>query len=299
MCRSGKNNSGNLYFSLNLEPPNVTINEEIVFAKEGENLELFCECSNCLPLTNFTWTYENEKIHEQFFIKNQEENFFKAIMKLSNVDETDKGTYQCSMWNSLGEKKVSIELLIQITPKIEGIILNSDENEFELDEYYEVLEGRNFSVECLVDGFPEPKIYWMRNEEKISNESLLNIDNLRLDDEGDYECIAENNMGVTKKGFHVEINYPPRKKREINTSFEVVEDKIITLTCDLIGNPKPHITWEFNSLELNSSYDKYEIDDNFLKFLASVDDSGIYKCTGMNKFGNSSIDFSVIVKSRY
>ncbi|CAG9804563.1 unnamed protein product [Chironomus riparius] len=280
------------------EPPKVAT-KNIIIAKEGEDVELFCECRDCLPLANFTWTYDNIGSYEKFFIKNQEENIFKTIMKLSNVDENDNGTFYCSMWNELGEDEVAIDLLVQTSPKIDGIILNNEdydeERVAEVDEKFEVLEGKNFSVECIVaDSYPEPSIYWMRNNEKITNESVLTIESVLVSDEGNYECFAENDLGVTKKGFHVDVNYPPRRKREVDTSYEVPKDNDVTLKCELIGNPPPKISWKLNSKEIMSN-EKYKVEENYLKFMASADDSGIYKCNGTNKFGHSTIDFSVIV----
>jgi len=223
-------------------------------------------------------------------------------MKLSNIDENDNGTFYCSMWNDLGEDKVAIDLLVQTTPKIDGIILNNDDYDEErvpeVDENYEILEGRNFSVECIVgDSYPEPTIYWMKNNEKITNESLLTIENVLVSDEGSYECFAENEMGVTKKGFHMDVNYPPRRKRDVDTSYEVPKDKNVTLKCDLIGNPRPKISWQLNSKDIKPN-EKFQIEENILKFIANADDSGIYKCNGTNKFGHSTIDFSVIVMSK-
>lgn len=251
-------------------------------------------------MTNFTWTYDNvEKDYEQFFIKDTEDDAFKTVIKLVDVDETDNGTFQCIMWNSLGEKKLSIEVIVQSMPKIEGIILNNDENEFELDENYELLEGKNFSVECIADGSPEPSILWAKNKIVIANESVLNIDYIRAEDEGDYECIAANPLGATKKAFHIQVNYPPRRaKREIDTSYEAIENGNVTLVCDLLGSPQPNISWKINAKDILNN-DKFLIEDNLLKFLANADDSGLYKCIGINKYGASSIEFSVTVMSEF
>ena len=62
--------------------------------------------------------------------------------------------------------------------------------------------GDTVELECITDGFPEPKISWLRaNQLMIANEKVrvsgtrLTLLNMQRGDEGQYECLASNPAG--------------------------------------------------------------------------------------------------------
>jgi hypothetical protein len=242
----------------------------------------------------FTWSHhENQKQFKSYFIENVQENWFRSILKIDNITETDGGSFECTIHNKLGEDKISIELLVQTAPKIEGILINGESRQ----ENFEILEGKSLSIECVVDGFPEPNILWTKNDEKFADEAMVDLSSVSIDDDGVYECISENSLGTSNRNLRVIVNYPPRIKRSIVTDLEVNEGGHVALDCNLIGSPKPTFTWLKNSRNLTDDNENYEFsqDDKILSFYAHADDNGIYKCIGVNNHGQSFIEFTVTI----
>ena len=54
-----------------------------------------------------------------------------------------------------------------------------------------------FKMVCKAQGTPNPKIYWTKGKEqnKVSNKPLLQIDSVVVTDEDDYQCHALNRKG--------------------------------------------------------------------------------------------------------
>lgn len=67
-------------------------------------------------------------------------------------------------------------------------------------------DGDSITLECQIDGQPEPNVFWEKDGEKIPNLPDFNIDynegiarlsinRVFSEDEGEYTCIASNNIG--------------------------------------------------------------------------------------------------------
>lgn len=276
----------------------ITVNSEILIANETDSVELSCECRNCLPITNFSWSYGNDfdtdRNYEKFSIKDVQSNFFKTILKINSVNEVDSGTFNCLIGNKNGTKNASIELLVQSSAKIESII----HNEMEIDGKFEVLEGAKISIECVVDGFPEPSIFWQKNQEKIFEDAILEIKNVEELHGGNYECVASNLLGASSKSFELQINSLPKSKGNQVTTIQEKEGENVEIFCDLMGKPEPQIYWKFNSKDIEDE-SKFKIEHRKLSFNAVESDSGIFNCLGVNDHGRTSIDFTVVVMSKF
>ncbi|KAG5680582.1 hypothetical protein PVAND_010079 [Polypedilum vanderplanki] len=295
------NKIGNVKRSWNIsslipkESPKIILSNDVIIANQSEDVELACECYSCLPITNFTWIHDSINF-QTYFSENIQENSFKTFMKIYNVSEVESGSFECKMQNKLGEDKVLIELLVQTIPKIDAILIN-DESKKEVSEIIEAIENEELSLECIIDGFPEPNVFWTKNDEKFVDDAFMYFKKLSIDDDGIYVCVSENSLGVTKKNVEIDVQYAPRKKRHIETDLEFYQKSRVILECDLVGNPKPNFLWFKNSKEIIVN-EKYQMNNgnSILNFEAtSVDDNGIYECIGFNKHGNLSIEFTVVI----
>lgn len=269
-----------------------------MIANETDTIELFCECENCLPISNFSWITndENGNANEQNYLKYYKRdvhaNTFKAFLKIKSVDESDSGSFLCRMSNVMGEGNATMELLVQSKAKIESIL----KGEREIKGKLEVLEGSHLSIECVFDGYPEPLVFWQKGQEKIIDDAILELRNISEHDEGNYECIASNLLGNSATNFNLSVNSLPKSKSNQVTTIQVIEGESVEIICDLTG--KPRIYWKFNSKELDD-IGKYQINDSKLEFVANADDSGVFNCLGANDFGKISIDFTLIVMSEF
>uniref|UniRef100_A0A8C1SFB3 Myomesin 2 n=1 Tax=Cyprinus carpio TaxID=7962 RepID=A0A8C1SFB3_CYPCA len=80
----------------------------------------------------------------------------------------------------------------------------------------------------------------------------------------------------------------------------IMEKKTLSLTCTVCGDPKPLVSWSKNEQELELS-DQYVIALDSGKFASltikgvSLEDSGKYTMTVLNKYGGESVDIIVSV----
>ncbi|XP_012257101.2 peroxidasin [Athalia rosae] len=129
----------------------------------------------------------------------------------------------------------------------------------------EVRVGEDAIFSCRATGDPAPSIKWMRNSNEIDPEAdgrfvLLDDGGLRIsgvteEDGGDYECVAESEMGRTE----------PRRARAIISatsplgfaasprSLTVKSGDDASFECRGEGDPPPRITWWRNGLQLRTA----------------------------------------------
>ncbi|KAL7010771.1 hypothetical protein ACKWTF_009159 [Chironomus riparius] len=284
-------------FTISLTPkesPKIMPVKDVVL-NETENAKIICECKNCLPITNYSWIFNNSRNYEIQMGQNEKENYFRTFIVINNTDESDSGSYQCQISNSLGEDKVTINVKIQTAPKIEKILVKG-KNEKEINGRLNILEGEDIIIECLGTGHPPPKISWFNDNQKLSDDSILKITNATLYNEGEFECVTENIVRTVRRTIQMDVNFIPKRKSEANIEITVTENEEIELKCELIGKPVPEISWYLNSKQIEEN-EKYNISGNTLRLFADSDDSGLYKCKGMNEFGSAEVDFTVTVKS--
>lgn len=68
-------------------------------------------------------------------------------------------------------------------------------------------DGDKVTIQCEIIGCPEPSVFWERDGVRLvsgnddftmeykENTALLSINHVYPEDEGEYTCIAENNIG--------------------------------------------------------------------------------------------------------
>ncbi|XP_070501615.1 hemicentin-1-like [Chironomus tepperi] len=274
------------------ESPKIKANK-VIIVKETDSTQITCECKDCLPITDHSWTFSNSKTYKSEIIQNDKENSFKMLIKINPADRTDAGMFKCRIVNDLGTDVADVELRVQRAPEVEKTILN---NHKEIKKNFDTFEGKSIELDCITVGYPEPTVTWSRNGIEISKSNKLVIPKTSINDEGGYDCIAKNSLGTDQKTIKLDVHFAPRRKSKSITAFESVVGKDVSLLCDLIGKPYPDIIWQFNSKNIVSNK-KFIISDNSIKFAAAESDSGIFKCIGKNNYGSAEIEFPGIIKS--
>jgi len=92
---------------------------------------------------------------------------------------------------------ISIYFFTAVPPTIDG----------ELNEKHTVIEGETITLDCIVNGIPQPNVYWRRNFKRFLpksgrftfDEFGLKITSAKTTDRALYECVAENVAGETSK----------------------------------------------------------------------------------------------------
>ncbi|XP_062506729.1 roundabout homolog 1-like [Corticium candelabrum] len=160
------------------------------------------------------------------------------------------------------------------------------------------LESEAVEFHCEAEGFPTPKIRWLkldstlpRSRATISLNDTLRITNIHRHDAGTYVCLAENIFGFAR-GFATLIVQVPVKFTVVPPSVVTVQQgQNIKLQCLATGYPSPIITWS----RIDGALESGKVNANGSLVLENVKkgDSGQYMCTAKNALGKKTYSFSV------
>lgn len=274
--------------------PKIIMERDVIIVNETDTIDLICESFNSLPMTNFNWINENENSYQIIVEKDDRKDVFKTILRIDIIDESDNGSFECYLKNDAGEDRKAIELLVQTAPQIDTIQIKANEIENRVESNAIVVENDSITIDCIVDGFPSPKITWYKDQEELfsnRNESSLIFPNILENDTGQYQCLATNILGIASKNFHMRVNVPPKAQSSKENMLKVLEGDEVTIHCKIYGNPPPTISW----FENDKPFDNVSQDQKILTFEALLTKSGIYSCLGVNDLGSVLINFTVLV----
>uniref|UniRef100_A0A3B5RC87 Immunoglobulin superfamily member 9B n=1 Tax=Xiphophorus maculatus TaxID=8083 RepID=A0A3B5RC87_XIPMA len=127
---------------------------------------------------------------------------------------------------------------------------------------------------------------------RLHGKSSLQIENVRSDDQGWYECkvlMLEQQYDSFHNGswVHLTVNAPPTFTDTPPQYVEAKERRSITLSCTAFGNPKPSVSWLREGRLLISSA-KYKVSDGNLTVLSITrEDRGAYTCRAFSSQGEA------------
>ncbi|XP_071947519.1 contactin-1-like [Antedon mediterranea] len=160
---------------------------------------------------------------------------------------------------------------------------------------------------------PAATVYWEKNgvrfdggisiqggygsSNSLKTSATLQINNVQTSDAGRYLCVVENALlsGSIMRSAHAELTVSP------NPGVPYVSvsptDKIIavntasTLTCRIVGDPAPTVSWTKDGIPVAVSNDVDILANGDLYFQAlQQGHSGVYVCTGTSRLGSASTD---------
>lgn len=272
---------------------------------EGEQARIECKASS-KPPSNYTWiredTREDLSIKDRFTVDAR-----TGILSVSRVESADDSTYKCVAKNPAGRAEQLVNITVLAKPKI-----------------YELLNitapiGQETQLICKASGRPAPYITFRKlNRQdkftlgvqpddarvKLENERFekkgetfakLIIRKLVREDDGLYECIAENHVETAYKNGHITVEFPPTFER--TRDYPPVwtwADKPGNLTCIAESIPNATIVWKFNNIELDNSRDNMKIIGKgpISNLLVTPFNNpvfyGRYECIATNKLGTAS-----------
>eukprot|EP00111_Clytia_hemisphaerica_P024641 TCONS_00072631-protein len=213
------------------------------------------------------------------------------------------GRYQCLVENRVGldSKYVNIE--------IEGKPVITD-----FESMKEGLVGKPLSLHCNVKGSPKPLVRWMRwgsrvtssqSMKVLSNGTLL-IGSFSANEEGEFECHAQNSFGRTSKKVYVKSIEPPVIS-PVKVDPAIAGSRVLfTCTCNRGSSDDLTITWYKDGI-LANQIDGIEkqIGNRYTSniFIEKVNAKhhGRYTCIARNRAGEMSRfqDFVVYEKALF
>uniref|UniRef100_A0A6G1S7V9 Fasciclin-2 n=1 Tax=Aceria tosichella TaxID=561515 RepID=A0A6G1S7V9_9ACAR len=237
-----------------------------------------------------------------------------SLLLLGSVNSSDAGTYRIEITSELTGNREKKEIQVEVHSKPE-FPANS------INEFSSV-EGEQTELKCNVTGNPRPLVYWrdpkLRNSSSVGGyfvnpeEGTLLISKVnKNDDNGEFTCIARNNVGeASKKVLMVAMQRPNIYAFE-NKTFE--EGTEAFLECRATGSPKP--VFSIRRAGLNQV--PYRMGDGFVtditedleggsapgyvyRMKVKVDRSqfGLHYCNATNKAGSDEEVGQLAVKHR-
>ncbi|GLH00170.1 Contactin [Gryllus bimaculatus] len=183
-----------------------------VVATEGHNVTLDC-AANGPPEPDISWLKDGSSID----LKDRDSRFMKVgtgSLRISHVQEKDRGTYQCRAGNRADLVDATTTLEVEVPPRF-----------VKRPKDREAFEKEDLELECSVYGKPEPKVYWMKNGDLIKPSDYMHVVNgnnlkilglMRLDT-GIFQCLAMNPAGNIQASARLQI-YPPASELSGNAN---------------------------------------------------------------------------------
>ncbi|CAD7086145.1 unnamed protein product [Hermetia illucens] len=164
-----------------------------------------------------------------------------------------------------------------------------------------VAQGDTALLECAPPkGIPEPVVSWRKNGQKLELEGSkrlrivdggnLAIQDARQTDEGQYQCIAKNLVGIRESSAAIlKIHVKPFLIRGPHNQI-VVEGSSVTFQCRVGGDPMPDVLWRRTASGGNMPLDRVHIlEDRSLRLEGvTLNDEGEYSCEADNVVGSIS-----------
>ncbi|XP_028413458.1 titin-like isoform X2 [Dendronephthya gigantea] len=189
---------------------------------ENSSVILSCNCGcKILPY----WFKENQQIHYD-----EPGTPYVLLSNGSlyvNVSRDTAGNYSCeirtSFW-SVASMKVELKVWY-----LDDCYVTGDRN---------LHQGENISLSCHTDGVPYPAVTWYFKGEPIAQNSRilikgnhLKIFNASINDDGDYSCVASNQVGKVSQLIHIRVKGIPSVKISTYISKYIVEGTDMQFTC--------------------------------------------------------------------
>uniref|UniRef100_A0A8D0D366 Cell adhesion molecule L1-like b n=1 Tax=Sander lucioperca TaxID=283035 RepID=A0A8D0D366_SANLU len=149
-----------------------------------------------------------------------------------------------------------------------------------------LLKGEHLQLECIPQGYPTPKISWMKMGDSLPPRTkydnfgkLLSLSDVDERDAGKYLCKAQNSAGEAVHYFDVIVEEPPKWLTEPPPSQLTVIGSDVYIKCSVSGKPQPEITWRRNG--------------EF--FRGEPEDSAVYQCEASNSHGSVLANINIMV----
>ncbi|XP_043084508.1 contactin-1a [Puntigrus tetrazona] len=261
-----------------------TDEREAVYVKEGQGAVLLCAPPPHFPEDlSFRWMLnefpEFIPLDKRRFVSQTTGNLY-----ISTVRAPDSGNYSCFVSSPSIAKSV-FSKFIPLVPIAERSLRKypADIKVKSPDTY--TLAGQNVTLECFALGNPIPQIRWRKVDGDLPlhrhnigmSGSLLHLYDIQYEDEGLYECEADNSKGKDRHKVHLYVEGAPEWEEKISSSERDIGGDYI-MSCLAGGKPKPHVHFLKNGRMYAKNHELRFADLTF-------EDSGMYQCIAENRHG--------------
>ncbi|XP_052894838.1 protein sax-3-like [Anopheles moucheti] len=274
-------------------------------AAQGETVLLECGPPKGIPEPTLSWRKNGQKLEVESSKRIRIVD--GGNLAIQDVRQTDEGQYQCIAKNLVGVRESATAFLkVHVKP----FLIRGPHDQT-------VVEGASVTFQCRVGGDPMPDVLWRRSASggnmpldrvHILEDRSLRLENVILDDEGEYSCEADNAVGAISATGTLTVHAPPHLSiRPVPQVVEAPHD--VSFECKSEGRPKPTTFW---SLEGNrtlifpgTSFDRFETTYTqesltvlTLSQTTKSDNGLVVVCSAVNSVGSISVRARLMVASQ-
>ncbi|XP_054712904.1 cell adhesion molecule Dscam2-like [Uloborus diversus] len=279
--------------SVHIRPPHQVLNI-------GQEATFNCNVTG-YPVHTIAWKKDQRQLSPSSRVR----LLSRDVLHITSVRREDRGMYQCFVYNDMDAAQGTTELKISdVAPTLISAFPDHTSH-----------PGDSVSLKCISTGNPVPQVTWYLDDSIIGQSpritagdnvselghviSFLNISETRVEDSGEYQCHASNDVGSVFHASRLNIFGPPFVRRMSNVTAISGEDLIIR--CPYGGHPIKGIRWLKSGILLPLNH-RQKINHGGSLTIQSVErlaDEGGYSCIVRDNDGQtaSSSTFVTVVVS--
>uniref|UniRef100_A0A482ZDU1 U17-Liphistoxin-Lm1a_1 n=1 Tax=Liphistius malayanus TaxID=1203467 RepID=A0A482ZDU1_9ARAC len=184
---------------LALEPPHIETYPKDQIIVRGGRAYFVCTASGD-PNPQIEWLKNGRRVNShRYTIQKMLDG---SVLRIGPVrNGSDDATFECRAENGIGDPS---ESFFDITVLAEDKLPSGFPKFTRQPNMQNIEKGKSILMPCEVEGYPEPTIRWMKNmiplDMRTPRYSLVEGYSLQIieaeeEDQGQYECIAENSIG--------------------------------------------------------------------------------------------------------
>ncbi|EEC12870.1 neuronal cell adhesion molecule, putative [Ixodes scapularis] len=278
-----------------------------VYVVEGDPLSLDCNPPTGYPRPNIFWLIQ----YSSGALRNVNSSRITADpegdLHFSRVERGDAladAVYTCSA-TSVFRREYKIGNKIQL--RVEPVSSAGKAEHAPIKQYLSppnlvALKGQELKLYCIFGGSPLPQISWSKRGSSAASSRFtytnygktLEIRSVGFEDEGTYECQANNGVGVAQShAMNVKVESAPYWLRSPENT-NAAEEESVSFECSASGIPEPKLQWFVNGVPLqNAEANPRRKVEGPLLTLESLTkrDTAVYQCNASNPHGYAFKDF--------
>ncbi|XP_050295068.1 obscurin-like isoform X13 [Anthonomus grandis grandis] len=229
-----------------------------------------------------------------------------------HVKPDDVGLYTCVAQTSRGHISCSAELTVHGT--VNQLFREPEKPQLIIEKRDPIVTaGNQAMLELQVKGYPKPQVKFTHEGKPIEagtkykflyedEESMsLIIKDVKSEDAGVYNVIAENEMGVDSAEMKLTVKAPPRIKNKME-DISIHAELLLKMTVEIEGIPEPKVQFYKDGKEIKQT-DRIKIVKEGEKYSlvmekTSLTDTGSYSVVASNELAQVSQFWKVDVYSK-
>ncbi|KAK7792967.1 hypothetical protein R5R35_007615 [Gryllus longicercus] len=290
------------------DPPEITLRPRDQQVKAGGVAAFYCQARGD-PQPTLQWRKNGKRVsstQSRYLVHEFPQG--GALLRIEPVRAgRDDAAYECVAENGVGDA-VSAEAILTVYETDKLPVGFPQITQAPSTKVVEI--GHNAILLCSAAGNPPPKISWVRDMLPVETQGnsrytvletgTLQITSSEEEDQGKYECVAENTVG-TEYSHHTMLyvkvrRVPPQFSIPPLPVHEVMLGTDLNLTCVAVGSPMPFVKWRRGLANDITPEDKLPIGRNVL-FLTNIQESENYTCVAASALGVIEATTQVKVKT--